>query len=134
MAVKPSQHWREAVAEEAGELAAGTLDPERAFMAELFPEPMLRATDTTLTAFETDVARLAGATDDEIFAGVERVVLALNAINKRFVGGAAYETDEREKLCAYIDETLTEHGIDVPALAARRGIGRHEITDKWRAW
>ncbi|MET8249669.1 hypothetical protein ABZV31_38125 [Streptomyces sp. NPDC005202] len=45
--------------------------------------------------------------------------------------GAGYETDESEQP---IDQTLSEHGIDVPALAARNGIGRFEITDKWRDW
>lgn len=133
MAVKPTREWRDGVAEEAHQLAAGTLAPENAFMARLFPEPMLRATEAVLASFETDTAQLAGATDERIFAIIERVVLALNDVNERF-DDPAYETAEREALCAYIDETLTERGVDVPALAARRGIGAHEITDAWRDW
>ncbi|ADD40687.1 hypothetical protein [Stackebrandtia nassauensis] len=133
MAVKPSQRWREGVAEEAEELAAGTLDPECAHRSMLFPEPMIQATDAVLATFETEVTQLSDPTDGQVFACVKRVVLALNAANERF-GGAAYETDEREALCAYIDQTLTEHGIDIPALAERRGINPHEITDAWRRW
>jgi hypothetical protein len=31
-----------------------------------------------------------------------------------------------------MDKVLSEHGIGVPALAARYGIGRYQITDQWR--
>ncbi|MFD7943650.1 hypothetical protein [Streptomyces sp. NPDC059744] len=64
---------------------------------------------------------------------MQRVALDLNAINDQH-GGAGYETGEREELCQYIDEAFTDRGIDVPALMARYGLGRHEITDKWRDW
>ncbi|BFO15286.1 hypothetical protein SHKM778_16740 [Streptomyces sp. KM77-8] len=50
------------------------------------------------------------------------------------VGVEAGDGHEREQLCEYIDQTLSEHGIDVAALAARRGIDRAEITDSWRDW
>jgi hypothetical protein len=60
-------------------------------------------------------------------------VLALNGINEEH-GGGGYETGEREELCEFIDGTLEGHGIDIPALAARSGIGAHEITDEWRDW
>lgn len=49
---------------------------------------------------------------------VERVVLALNALNEAH-NGSAFETGEREQLCGYIDQSLTEHGVDVVALTAR---------------
>ncbi|MFF0213292.1 hypothetical protein [Streptomyces vinaceus] len=50
---------------------------------------------------------MAEAEDSQVFAVVERVVLALNAVND-LRDGAAYETDEREALCDYIDEALTK--------------------------
>ncbi|MGW4551479.1 hypothetical protein ACH121_30760 [Streptomyces sp. NB004] len=75
----------------------------------------------------------ARAETEQISAVIKRVVLELNEINEDH-DGAGYETEEREELCLYIDQTLTEHGIDVPALAARRGISRTEITDGWRDW
>jgi hypothetical protein len=90
------------VAEEAEELAAGTLDPDCTCMAELFPDELLVATDTVLDTFEDDLLALAEIDDAQVFALVERVVLALNAVNDAR-NGCAFETDEREELCAYID-------------------------------
>lgn len=120
MAERPTTLWRADVAEH----------PE---FAHLFPEPMMVRTDEVLAAFETEVAAFADPSDDEVLAAVEHVVLALNAVNEEY-DEEAYETDEREMLCAYIDATLAEAGVDVPALAARRGLGPYEITDKWREW
>ncbi|WP_258534449.1 hypothetical protein [Streptomyces sp. PT12] len=133
MVVKPSERWRERVAEEARGLAAGTVDPSCAWAVELFPEPMLTATDAVLAAFDAEVGELREPSDARGFEAVERVVRSLNRVNEEF-GGAAYETEEREELCAYIDGVLSWHGLDVAALAARRGLGRHEITDRWRDW
>lgn len=66
------------------------------------------ATDTVLDTFEGELPGLGKARDAQVFALVERVVLALNAVNEAH-NGSAFETDEREELCAYIDESLTEH-------------------------
>ncbi|MFD8615383.1 hypothetical protein ACFV09_41965 [Streptomyces sp. NPDC059631] len=135
MAIRPPENWRAGMAEEARELAAGTLDPECAGMAELYPESLLRATDEALQAFERDLGALGEPSDDQAFDTIKHVVLRLNAIDDgSHSGGAGYDTGEREQLCEYIDETLTEHGVDVAALAARRGIGRADITDEWREW
>jgi hypothetical protein len=133
MAERPTTSWREGIAEEADELAAGILDPECACTAALFPEDLLVATDAVLDQFEAEIPGLAGSEDDQVFAAVERVVLALNAVNDAR-GGGAYETDEREMLCHYIDAALTEQGVDVPALTSRHGLGRYQLTDKWRDW
>ncbi|MFJ3100086.1 hypothetical protein [Streptomyces sp. NPDC086835] len=133
MAERPTSSWREGIEEERRELAAGTLDPECACMAALFPDALLIATDGVMDAFEADLQELREAPDERVFAAVERVVSALNAINEER-GGSAYETDEREQLCDYIDQALNEQGIDVVALTARHGLGRHQLTDKWRRW
>ncbi|MCP2312920.1 hypothetical protein [Kitasatospora paracochleata] len=133
MMIRPSRTWRDGVAEEARELAAGTLEPGQACMAILFPEALLAATDAVLGDFEADVRALAEPSDQQVMAVVERVVLALNAVNESF-DHAAYETDERERLCEYIDQVLAHSGIDVPALTARQGIDRYAITDEWRDW
>ncbi|WP_406321622.1 hypothetical protein [Streptomyces sp. NBC_00519] len=133
MAERPTMSWRRGVAEEAQELAAGTLDSDCACMAALFPDELLVATDAVLGTFEAELPALAEDDDAQIFAVVERVVLALNAVNDAR-NGCAFETGEREELCAYIDEALTERGVDVVALTARHGIGRYELTDKWRKW
>ncbi|MFJ8056740.1 hypothetical protein [Streptomyces sp. NPDC096142] len=133
MAERPSKSWRDDVAKEAEELAAGTLDPECACMAGMFPEKLLTSTDAVLDTFEGELAELSEADDAQIFGVVERVVLALNAVNEAH-NESAYETDEREKLCDFIDQSLIEHGIDIVALATRHGLGRYHITDKWRKW
>ncbi|MGW1811758.1 hypothetical protein [Streptomyces sp. NPDC002078] len=64
---------------------------------------------------------------------MERVILALNAVNEAH-NGNAFETDEREELCDHIDESLAEHGVDVVALTARQGLDRYQLIDKWRKW
>ncbi|MEV6297308.1 hypothetical protein AB0M41_44620 [Streptomyces sp. NPDC051896] len=133
MAERPTTSWRRGIAEEAEELAAGTLDPECTCMAGLFPEELLTATDAVLDVFETELPGLVDASDERVFVVVERVILALNAVNEAH-NGNAFETDEREELCDYIDESLTEHGVDVVALTARHGLGRYQLTDKWRKW
>ncbi len=120
MAERPTEVWRADVEE----------DPDN---AELYPETLILRTDEVLTEFEAEVAEFDGPSDDEVLTAVENVVLALNAVNEEH-DEAGYETGERELLCAYIDETLTEAGIDVAALAKRHGMGRYEITDKWREW
>ncbi|WP_285505423.1 hypothetical protein [Actinokineospora sp. NBRC 105648] len=131
MATRPTTHWRETIATEAAEVAAGTTDV--AILPDLFPEALLNDTDAVLAAFEVEVAALTQPTDEAVLATVQHVVLALNGVNEAH-DESAYETDERERLCLYIDEVLTEHGIDVAALAERRGLTRYEITDEWRDW
>ncbi|WP_155375068.1 hypothetical protein [Catellatospora vulcania] len=133
MADRPSQHWRENVAAEAAEVARGVLGPDDAFAAQLFPVSLLDATDAVLSRFEVEVGRVTEPTDDDVMDMVRRVVLDLNRVNDDH-GGAGYETGEREQLCDYIDAVLGEAGIDVPALAERRGINRWELTDDWREW
>jgi nucleotide-binding universal stress UspA family protein len=123
------------MAETAREVAAGTFAPQCAGVADLHPESLLRATDSALDAFEDEVRALREPSDEAVFGTVERVVLALNAIDGDGQhGDAGFCTEEREQLCEYIDRTLSRHGVDVAVLAARRGIGRSEITDRWRDW
>lgn len=133
MATTPSSLWRAEILQEASALATGTLSPDKAFMTQLFPVAMLDSTDVVLAAFEADVSRLEQPSDQRVLDAVEKVVLALNAVNDAF-DGSAYETGERELLCDFIDATLSEHGVDVPALAARQGLHRYALTDRWRCW
>ena len=55
MAERPTTSWRHGIAEEAKELAAGTLDPECACMVGLFPYEPLTATDEVLDSFEDEL-------------------------------------------------------------------------------
>ncbi|MEU9268663.1 hypothetical protein AB0E04_24880 [Streptomyces sp. NPDC048251] len=109
MAERPTSNWRRGIAQEAAELAAGTLDPDCACMVDLFPDELLSATDAVLDTFEAELPALAEGDGEHVFAAVQRVVLALNAVNEAH-DECAFETDEREQLCAYIDEALTEQG------------------------
>ncbi|MGW4385427.1 hypothetical protein [Streptomyces sp. NPDC004685] len=87
MSERPTTGWRKGIDKEQGELAAGTLDPDCACMAELFPERLITATDSVLGAFEADISALQGDSDEHVFAVVQRVVLALNAVNDEHDGG-----------------------------------------------
>jgi hypothetical protein len=138
MAQRPTALWRENVARDVAGLAAGTFDPDEAVAAQLFPDDLIRDTDEVLDGFDADVAGLVNHRyeppgDTEIFEVIERTVKALNAVNIRY-DEAAYETGERELLCAYIEDVLDDAGIDVDALAGRHRMTRHEITDEWRGW
>ncbi|MGY1584665.1 hypothetical protein [Streptomyces sp. MN13] len=90
-------------------------------------------TDDALKSFEADARGLTEPSDEQVFAVVERVVLALNRVNEQSEGGA-FDTDEREQLCLFIDAVLTKRGIDVGKLAARHHLNRYAITDRWRRW
>jgi len=130
---RPSDAWRRRVEEEAAQLAQGALTPDQVCASKLWPESLLTSTDAALTAFEDNLRTLTSPSDEDVFDTVKRLVLALNQINAQH-GGAGYETDEREELCDYIDASPSESGINVEALAARKNIGRWEITDTWRNW
>ncbi|MFC7969395.1 hypothetical protein [Streptomyces cinereoruber] len=134
MANRPPENWRAWMAEVARDIEAGISGPECAGAVEMYPESLLRATDSALETFEAEMRGLVEPSDEEVFGVVERVVLALNAVDDANHGGVGYCTEEREQLCEYIDLTLGEHGVDVVALAARKGIDRAEITDAWRDW
>ncbi|MFI5490350.1 hypothetical protein [Micromonospora echinaurantiaca] len=71
--------------------------------------------------------------DPAVLGAVQQVILALNDINMSH-NDASFDTDEREELCGYIDEALVGAGIGTEALAARHGLKRWEITDRWRDW
>ncbi|UUU21076.1 hypothetical protein [Streptomyces sp. DSM 40750] len=133
MPVKPSQYWRTETEKETHAVSAGTMDPESASFLGVYSESFLNAVDAALTNFESDVRELAPTSDAQVLAAVERVVLALNRVNQEETGGSI-DTDEREQICLFIDEALTEHGIDVGELAARQQVSRYAITDRWREW
>ncbi|MBO4205836.1 hypothetical protein GSF22_07425 [Micromonospora echinofusca] len=100
----------------------------------VYSEGFLEAVDAALADFEVEIRQLgAAASDAQILAAIERVVLALNSVSQGVAGGVI-DTDEREQLCLFIDEVMTENGIEVGELAARHGVSRYAITDRWRRW
>ena len=114
-------------------MTQGVLTPDQMCTAKLWPESLLNSTDAALTRFEDNLRTHTSPSDEDVLDTVKRLILTLNQINAQH-GGAGYETDKREELCDYIDASLSESGIDVEALAARKNIGRWEITDTWRQW
>jgi hypothetical protein len=88
-----------------------------------------RATDAALQRFESGLASIDAPSDADVFGLIKSVVESLNDINGAY---DAFDTIDREELCEFIDDSLTDAGIDVAALAARRGVDRAEITDEWR--
>ncbi|MEU4770492.1 hypothetical protein [Micromonospora sp. NPDC023644] len=131
MITRPTEKWGRSVREQRAAIAAGTLAEDAAYAPRLWPEPFITAVDAALDAYEADVRSLSSPSDAEVFAAVERVVSALNAVNEEH---GRIETGEREDLCEHVDVVLTASGLDVEALTSRRGIGRAELTDEWRDW
>ncbi|SBT40733.1 hypothetical protein [Micromonospora auratinigra] len=153
MNTRPTEEWGREVRNQKRRIAAGILAEDAAYALHLWPEAFIAAVDTALDAYEADVRSLShtegvarsgpetlpgmpplpmpSPSDNEVVASVERLVMALNAINEE---RGRIETDEREELCQYIDDVLTDAGIDVEALTARRDIARTELTDEWREW
>ncbi|MFD1367046.1 hypothetical protein [Actinoplanes sichuanensis] len=131
MIERPTVRWRDRITTEEAEVAAGTLAPEKAYAVQLWPVAFIAAVDTVLAAYEQEVADIDTASDDAVWAAVERAVVGLNIADESF---GAIETDEREQLAEYLDVVLTRAGVDVPALTARAGRDRAELTDAWRDW
>jgi hypothetical protein len=133
---RPNVEWQRQVDEQAAELARGSLTPAEAYADRLWPESLRIDTDKALATFEDELRALRSPSDENVLDLVQRVVLALNEVNRQHVsaGLMGYETGEREQLCYYIDASLEESGIDVAALEERNGIDRWEIAGPWRDW
>jgi hypothetical protein len=124
-----TDRWRHVIAGQAAAVATGTLPPDEAYATSWWPEDFIARVDAALESYERDIARLDPADDAAVWAAVERVVVALNEAD-----GGEIETTTREDLCEYIDEALTDAGVDVEALTRRRGLDSSELTDEWRDW
>jgi hypothetical protein len=131
MIERPTVGWQSKATEQQAAIAAGILAPGEAYAIHLWPPAFTAAVDTVLAAYERDVAALDTASDEAIWTVVETVVVGLNTADEPF---GAIETGEREQLAEYIDAVLTDSGVDVAALTARRDRHRGELTDAWRDW
>lgn len=132
MIVRPSQQWRDAVADESKRLGDGSLASGDAFMTHLYPTAKIEETDAVLAGFAERLLALSDLADAAVLSLVEATVLSLNDVNQRL--GSVYETSEREELAYYLIEALEDHGVNVTALMARQGRERYELTDEWRDW
>ncbi|MFI7492959.1 hypothetical protein ACIBXA_31765 [Micromonospora echinaurantiaca] len=133
MPERPTVGWRHHLEEQRAQLRAGTLRECEGWALEAYTDSFIAAADSALATFEQMLAQVDPQSDPAVLGAVQQVVLALNDINTNH-NDASFDTDEREQLCEYIDEALVGAGIDTEALAARHGLKRWEITDRWRDW
>ena len=99
-------------------------------MSEYYTDAFITAVDDALGAYEREVAALENPSDEQVWAAVQRVVEGLNDAEEE----GSIDTIDREDLCEYVDAVLVKAGVDVDALARRRGLERNELTDTWREW
>lgn len=127
--------WRERKNEEQRDLAAGKIVAADCYMEKFFPDAFVDRTEVLLKDFMAAVDNCSSAENDfpRVMQHIEALVIALNNVNEDF-DHAVIETDEREELCAFIDEVIQAKGIDIETLAKFQGCGRHELTDQWRDW
>lgn len=133
MAIRPTAVWREGVDEESRLVNSGELEMEWAVAATLFSPELLLRTDEVLDTFEREVNGISEPSDEVVLAVIRNVVLSLNKVHEEFEEDA-FATSERDLLCRYIDDVLSESGVDLDALASRQRVQRSEITDRWRTW
>jgi hypothetical protein len=131
MIERPTARWRSAVSRQTAEVAAGTLAPDKAYAVELWPADFVTRVDAAFDVYDVGVRALRSPSDDAVMTVVQRIVMALNDIDEDH---GAIETGEREELCEFIIMSLAEAGVDVDAIAARRGVDRWDLTDEWRDW
>ncbi len=131
----PTESWRERKAEERREFEAGEISEDDCYMDRLFPDAFVDRTEHLLKEFVASVERCSTSESDfpQVMQSIEALVVALNKVNEDFDHGVI-ETDEREELCAFIDEVVVAKGIDIETLAASQNCGRNELTDQWRDW
>ena len=133
MAQRPTKAWRQFLKEQEAAIAAGSLDPgsDDAWALRCFPVAFTADVDAALTLFERKIERADLNSHHDVWVSIKDVVTALNSVSERW---ELIETDEREELCQYIEDALTEAGADLDAVASRAGIDRSEMTDEWREW
>ncbi|MEW6435897.1 MAG: hypothetical protein AB1508_01855 [Pseudomonadota bacterium] len=133
--IRPSTRWRDAKRQEAEDLANGRIAADECYMLQLFPDDFIAKTEAVLDAYSAAIAKLPTTADayPDVMAQIKTAVVALNDINE--AGDRdLIETDEREDLCAFLEQVIIRHGIDIDALAKSQNVGRHELTDRWREW
>ncbi len=131
----PTDSWNERKAEERREFEAGKIIKSDCYMERLFPDAFVDITERLLKNFVVSVEQCSPSATDfpQVMQHIEALVNTLNKVNEDF-DHSVIETDEREELCAFIDEVIIARGIDIEALAASQNCGRHELTDQWRDW
>ena len=125
--------WRQFLKEQEAAVAAGLLDPGSAdaWALRCFPAAFTDDVDAVLTLFERKIEKADLNSHHDVWVLIKDVVTALNSASERW---KLIETGEREELCQYIEDALTEAGAELEAVVSRAGMERREMTDEWREW
>ena len=130
---RPTEAWRQHLEDQEAAVAAGKLDPESndAWAIRLFPAAFTADVDKALALFEQGIEQADLSRQHDIWVLIKGVIDNLNAVSKQW---ELIETGEREDLCKYIDDALTEAGADLDAVADGARIERNDLADEWREW
>ena len=134
MAVKlVTETWREDKAEEKRQFEAGEISEGELCLDQLFPDQFIADTEPLLLEFVSAIAKTDALNYESVMNSIKSLVEKLNEINDRF-DGEVIETGEREQLCQYIEDVISESAIDLDQYAKNRECDKSEITDLWREW
>ena len=134
MAVKlVTETWREDKAEEKREFEAGEIAEDELCLDQLFPDQFIADTEPLLVEFAGAIAATNALDYDNVMNSIKSLVEKLNEINDKY-NGEVIETGEREQLCQYIEDVISESAIDLDAYAKSMECDKNEITDLWREW
>lgn len=91
---------------------------------EEFTKEDIAQCEVLIHSYLDTLGALSTPTDEAIMAEVEKLVLALNELSEK-TDYAMIETSEREAICAVIQESAVDCGLqDVP----------EDVTEQWREW
>ena len=134
MAVKlVTQTWREDKAEEKREFEVGEITEDDACLDQLFPDQFIADTELVLIEFAGAIAATEARDYGSVMRSIMSLVVKLNENNDKY-DGEVIETGEREQLCQYIEDVISESTIDLEAYAKSGVCDKNEITDLWREW
>ena len=134
MAVKlVTQTWREDKAEEKREFEVGEITEDDVCLDQLFPDQFIADTELVLIEFAGAIAATEARDYGSVMHSIMSLVVKLNENNDKY-DGEVIETGEREQLCQYIEDVISESTIDLEAYAKSRECDKNEITDLWREW
>ncbi|WP_162907706.1 hypothetical protein [Allorhizocola rhizosphaerae] len=137
MIERPTTTPRRLRQEQQRALKAGAITQHLACAVSSWRSDLLAAVDVALDAYvalDAHVAEVSGLqdpSDADMPATLEHVAQRLDAINKKF---GKIEPGEHDEFCDYINDVLRDAGVDPAAVAARLGVGQHELTDTWPDW
>ncbi len=131
----PTIRWRKRRDEEQQELNDGDRPANEAFLTRIHPDAFLASMESIFTKYVQAIQQCdpSPAGFPQVMNAIKDCVLAVNHVNRNY-DGFSVETDEREVICAFIENVIIASGIDISGLAAANNCTLHELTDQWRDW